>query len=63
MTIPLTSTGNKMKFKLEIKPNTQDEEKDTYNLRIETYNGKIQGRFEKSEIREMIELLDNGIHH
>lgn len=35
---------------------------DYYDLEISTYKEKLSGRFERSEIREMIEVLDNSIN-
>lgn len=35
--------------------------KDHYHISIKTYNGEISGRFEKSEVRELIQILDNAI--
>lgn len=37
------------------------EEKDMYQLSFKTYNTKIEGKFERSEIRHMIQILDNAI--
>lgn len=37
------------------------EEKDMYHLSFKTYNTKIEGKFERSEIRHMIQILDNAI--
>jgi hypothetical protein len=37
------------------------EEKDMYNISFKTYNAEINGKFERSEIRSMIETLDNAI--
>lgn len=55
-----------MKFDLKIdylgkKENKGDTEKDVYHLSFKTYNAEITGRFEKSEIRHLIEQLDNAI--
>ncbi len=38
-----------------------DAEKDVYFLKFKTYNATIEGKFEKSEIRHMIQILDNAI--
>jgi hypothetical protein len=35
---------------------------DYYDLEISTYKEKINGRFERSEIRHMIGILDNSIN-
>lgn len=55
-----------MKFNLKIdhlgkKEEKHDAEKDLYHLSFKTYNAEIQGKFERSEIRHMIEMLDNAI--
>jgi hypothetical protein len=55
-----------MKFDLKIdylgkKENKGDTEKDVYHLSFKTYNAEITGKFEKSEIRHLIEQLDNAI--
>lgn len=55
-----------MKFNLKIeylgkKENKHEAEKDMYHLTFKTYNAEITGKFEKSEIRHLIEQLDNAI--
>ena len=55
-----------MKFDLKIdylgkKEAKGDTEKDMYHLTFKTYNASIEGKFEKSEIRHMIQILDNGV--
>jgi hypothetical protein len=55
-----------MKFNLRIdylgkKESKGDTEKDMYHLTFKTYNAEISGKFEKSEIRHLIEKLDNAI--
>ncbi len=37
------------------------EEKDMFYLKFETYNNKLEGKFERSDIRHIIEILDNAI--
>tara|TARA_Y100000114_G_C11605136_1_gene252387 strand:- start:384 stop:548 length:165 start_codon:yes stop_codon:yes gene_type:complete len=37
------------------------EEKDMYNILFKTYNAQIEGKFERSEIRHLIQILDNAI--
>jgi hypothetical protein len=37
------------------------EEKDMYHILFKTYNAQIEGKFEKSEIRHIIQILDNAI--
>jgi hypothetical protein len=53
-----------MKFNLEAKhlyKKDEKEEKDMYSLKFETYNSKVEGKFERSDIRHIIEILDNAI--
>jgi len=55
-----------MKFDLKIaylgkKEDKSDTEKHLYHLLFKTYNAQIEGKFEKSEIRHMIEILDNAV--
>jgi hypothetical protein len=38
-----------------------DAEKDMYQLTFKTYNSTVEGKFEKSEIRHIIEILDNEL--
>ena len=38
-----------------------DTEKHIYNLLFKTYNAQIEGKFEKSELRQIIQILDNAI--
>lgn len=49
-----------MDFK--VKCNEVQNKEDYYDLEISTYKEKLSGRFERSEIREMIEVLDNSIN-
>ena len=35
---------------------------DMYHLKFKTYNATIEGKFERSEIRHMIQILDNSIN-
>lgn len=54
----------KFELKLEALGRTEkknDTEKDMYQLIFKTYNSTIEGKFEKSEIRHIIEILDNAI--
>jgi hypothetical protein len=56
----------KMNFNLKLKPlgkveKKHDADKDMFWLTLKTYNATIEGKFEKSEIRHMIEILDNAI--
>tara|TARA_R110000822_G_scaffold252692_2_gene379315 strand:+ start:1120 stop:1284 length:165 start_codon:yes stop_codon:yes gene_type:complete len=54
-----------MKFELKLqnlgKQENRNEEKDMYQLTFKTYNSTVEGKFEKSEIRHIIEILDNAI--
>jgi|TARA_R110000803_G_scaffold37110_2_gene79976 hypothetical protein len=53
-----------MQFKLDVKhlfKEDKKEEKDMYSIKFETYNSKVEGKFERSEIRHIIEILDNAI--
>jgi hypothetical protein len=55
-----------MKFNIQIqhlgkKENKHDTDKDMYHLTFKTYNAEVTGKFEKSEIRHIIEILDNAI--
>jgi hypothetical protein len=55
-----------MKFDLKInylgkREDKGDTEKDMYHLTFKTYNAQIEGKFEKSEIRHIIQILDNAV--
>ena len=53
-----------MQFKLNVKnlyKEDKKEDKDMYSIKLETYNGKVEGKFERSEIRHIIQILDNAI--
>ena len=57
---------NTMKFDIKIeylgkKENKHEAEKDMYHLTFKTYNAEVTGKFEKSELRNLIEQLDNAI--
>lgn len=52
-----------MQFKLKIHSLPSDDEKDMFMVNFSTYKQQIQGKFEKSELREIIETIDNAIHH
>ena len=41
-------------------PKTKDDQ-DQYQDKIKTYNGLIEGKFEKSELRHLIQIIDNAI--
>ncbi len=55
-----------MKFDIKIeylgkRESKHDTDKDMYHLTFKTYNAEITGKFERSELRHMIEQLDNAI--
>ena len=55
-----------MKFNIQIqhlgkKENKHVTDKDMYHLTFKTYNAEVTGKFERSEIRHIIEILDNAI--
>ena len=55
-----------MKFDLKIeylgkKESKGDTEKDMYKLSFKTYNAEVTGKFERSELRHLIQQLDNAI--
>lgn len=57
---------HKMNFQLKVQPigkveKKGDTEKDMFHLSFKTYNATIEGKFEKSEIRHMIQILDNAV--
>jgi len=41
--------------------NTKLSEKSYYNLEIKTYKNTFEGKFERSELRYLIQEIDNGI--
>ena len=51
-------------MKLEVKvdriPNSSDD-KDMYNVKIKSYNQTFEAKLEKSDMRYLIERLDNPI--
>jgi len=51
-----------MKIDVKIIPRTKTkDESDMFDLKITTYKQKIEGRFEKSELRKLIATIDNAI--
>jgi hypothetical protein len=55
-----------MNLKLNIKylgkkESRHDADKDMYHISFKTYNAEIAGNFERSEIRHIIQQLDNAI--
>lgn len=53
-----------MKFDCTITPLGKTEEpfdKYHYNFKFKTYNASIEGKFERSELRHLIQIIDNAI--
>jgi hypothetical protein len=55
-----------MKFNIEIqhlgtKDDKLNNDRDMYHLTFKTYNAEVTGKFERSEIRHIIQILDNAI--
>jgi hypothetical protein len=51
-----------MKFNLTCDNVGKDKDgDDMYHVKFTTYNGIVEGKFEKSKIRHIIEILDNAI--
>ena len=53
-----------MQYKLNVNHlyrEDKKEEKDLYSIKFETYNGKVEGKFERSEIRHIMQIFDNAI--
>lgn len=66
MQLSKTDKLHKMNFDLQLKSlgkteKKGDTEKDMYYFTFKTYNATIEGKFERSEIRHMIQILDNAI--
>jgi hypothetical protein len=53
-----------MNFTVKVTPSKKDEAKDKswYDVDITTYNGRIAGRFEHWELRDLIRQIDNAIY-
>ena len=49
-----------MDFKITCKE--VENKEDYYQLSIKTYKQEIEGKFERSELRNMIEIIDNSIN-
>ena len=59
----MVSGLNKYKdMDFKVKCSEVQNKEDYYDLEISTYKEKLSGRFERSEIRHMIEVLDNSIN-
>lgn len=55
---------NIMKFDCKVqhlRKEDSKEDRDFYKLSFKTYNSTIEGKFERSEIRHLIQILDNAI--
>ena len=53
-----------MKFECEVKELGKTEEpfdKYMYFFKFKTYNASIEGKFERSELRHLIQIIDNAI--
>lgn len=50
----------KIDVKVERLPNSNDD-KDMYNVKLKTYNQSFEANLEKSDLRHLIEKLDNPI--
>ena len=53
-----------MKFECKVqhlRKEDSKEDRDFYNLTFKTNNSTIEGKFERSEIRHLIQILDNAI--
>ena len=51
-----------MNFKAKVtKLEKQKDEEQLFALKIETYKEKLEGKFTFSELRELIEIIDNAI--
>lgn len=48
------------KLKVEQLPKTKDE-KSMFSFKLSTYKDTVEGKFERSELRQMIETIDNAI--
>jgi hypothetical protein len=48
-------------MKIEATIKADDSKDDYFFVRLKTYKQIIEGRFERNEIRHLIEILDNGI--
>jgi hypothetical protein len=46
---------------MQIKIKIKEVKKDHYDLTLKTYKHELSGTFEKAEIRNIIEKLDNAI--
>lgn len=46
-------------YKIEVLP--VENREDYYDMEIKTYKESLKGRFERSELRELIEKIDNAI--
>lgn len=49
-------------MKIEARVKEHGVKKDFYNISLKTYKQVIEGDFERSEIRHLIQILDNAIN-
>ena len=47
---------------IKVKCKEVENREDYYSLEISTYKEKIEGRFERSELRALLETIDNSIN-
>jgi hypothetical protein len=47
---------------MNIKVEVKEVKKDYYKLSLKTYKNELSGTFEKAELRNIIEKLDNAIN-
>ena len=52
-----------MNFKCKVTPvdKKTNDEKDMFDFKLSIYKSKIEGKFERSELRHLIEIIDNAI--
>lgn len=53
--------SNRLIMQFTAKVTEVENKEDHYDLEIKTYKGEIKGRFERSELRNLIEIIDNAI--
>lgn len=52
---------NKADMNFTAKVSEVSNKEDCYDVDVRTYKGEIKGRFERSELRHLIEIIDNAI--
>ncbi len=50
-----------MNFKASVTPKKSDDTKKLFTFKFKTYKDEIEGDFEESELRHLIEIIDNAI--